>query len=135
MKDQDELKSELLKLRTKVSKLKKSNIEHKQAEERITHLNLVLRAIRNVNQLIIKEKDCDRLLQRACDNLIETRGYYNSWIALFDESGKLITTAEAGLGKDFSPMIKLMRSGKNTDCGIKALKKSGVVITETFKKI
>jgi DNA-binding response OmpR family regulator len=72
--------------------------ERKRAEERIAHLNAVLHAIRKINQLIIREKDRDRLLQGACDNLIETRGYHNAWIALLDESGGSVATAEAGLG-------------------------------------
>ena len=65
--------------------------ERKRAEERIEHLNLVLRAIRNVNQLITREKERDRLLKGICDTLTGTRGYYNAWVALLDETGKLIT--------------------------------------------
>jgi len=61
--------------------------ERKAATERAEHLERVLRAIRNVNQLIARETDRDRLLQGVCDSLIETRGYYNVWIALFDERG------------------------------------------------
>ena len=75
--------------------------ELKRAEAKIEHLNLVLRAIRNVNQLIIKERDRDRLLKDACDRLIETRGYYNAWIVLLDKSGGFVTSAEAGLGEGF----------------------------------
>jgi len=104
--------------------------ERKQADEKIKHLNLVLRAIRNVNQLITKEKDRDKLLQRACENLIENRGYFNAWIALMDDSGKYVTSAEAGLGEDFSQMIEIMKSGKLTACGKKALKQIDVVVTE-----
>ena len=47
----------------------------KQSEEKIEHLNEVLRAIRNVNQLITQERDRQKLLQGACDSLTETRGY------------------------------------------------------------
>ena len=65
--------------------------ERKQAEEKIKHLNLVLRAIRSVNQLITKEKNRERLLKGACNNLIKTRGYHSAWIALLDEGGKLET--------------------------------------------
>ena len=102
----------------------------KKREERIKHLNLVLRAIRNVNQLITREKDRDKLLQGTCNNLIETRGYYNAWIALFDKPGKLIKTAEAGLGEDFLPMLEHLKRGELTDCGRTALLQSDVVITE-----
>ena len=52
--------------------------ERKQAEKKIKHLNSVLSAIRNVNQLITKERDRDKLLQGVCDKLIEARGYNNA---------------------------------------------------------
>jgi PAS domain S-box-containing protein len=104
--------------------------ERKRAEERVKHLNLVLCAIRRVNQLIIKEKNRKRLIKGTCNNLIETRGYYSVWIALLDESGKLGTYAEAGLGKAFLPMIELLKRGKLTTCSQKALKQQEIVITE-----
>ena len=104
--------------------------ERKRAEERLQHLNAVLRAIRNVNQLIAREKDRDRLLESICDSLIETRGYYNAWIALLDESRRLLMTAEAGLGKAFLPMVKRLKRGELTVCGQRALSQSDVVVTE-----
>jgi HAMP domain-containing protein len=69
--------------------LKEEVAERKQAEERLKHLNAVLRAIRGVNQLITKEHDLDSLIKGACENLIETRGYNTAWIAVLDESGGL----------------------------------------------
>ena len=104
--------------------------ERKRMEQRIQHLNAVLQAIRNVNQLIAREKDRDQLLKGICDNLIQTRGYYYAWLAILDESGGLVTTAEAGLGKDFLPVVELMKRGELTDCARRALKQSEVVVTE-----
>ena len=104
--------------------------ERKQAEERIKHLNLVLRAIRNINQLIFKEKDRERLLKGACNSLTETRGYRSSFIVLLDEEGKIDTYAEAGLGEDFLPMLKLLKKGELTTFGQIALKQEEVVIIE-----
>jgi len=49
---------------------------------------------------------------------------------LLDESGKLETYAEAGLGKAFLPMIELLKRGKLTTCSQKALKQQEVVITK-----
>ena len=40
-----------------INELAASEAERKQAEKRLERLNLVLRAIGNVNQLIAKEKD------------------------------------------------------------------------------
>ncbi|MFV9689939.1 MAG: ATP-binding protein [Desulfobacteria bacterium] len=104
--------------------------ERKHLEERMAHLTLVLRAIRNVNQLITKEKDRDKLLQGACDNLIATRGYHNAWIALLDESGRLVTSAEAGLGEAFKLMVKRLEQGELTVCIQKALTQSTVTVIE-----
>ncbi|MBW2596211.1 MAG: PAS domain S-box protein, partial [Deltaproteobacteria bacterium] len=104
--------------------------DRKQAEEKIKHLNLVLSAIRNVNQLVVTEKDRDRLIQGACDNLIETRGYYSAWIVLLDDAGRYVMSAESGLGKDFLPMVEMLKEGEFTTCGKDALSQQGVVIIE-----
>jgi len=118
------------KLEKKMLDLESEIIERERAEERVKHLNLVLVAIRKVNQLIIQEKDTNRLLQGVCDNLIENRGYYNAWIALLDDTGGLVATAEAGLGKDFLPIVERLKSGKMTDCVKKAQMQSGIVVTK-----
>ena len=100
--------------------------ERKQAEKRIEHLNLVLRAIRNVNQLITQKKDPARLLQGSCEILTSTRGYLNVWIALLDESGKLLRYAESKVGEDFAAVIKRLERGELTECAKKALSSSEV---------
>jgi PAS domain S-box-containing protein len=100
----------------------------KKRTKKIVQLNQILRAIRNVNQFIVKEKDPHRLLHGICNNLIKNRGYENSWIAVLDESGKYVMTAEGGLGKNFLPLAKGLKKGKIPNCGQKALAKSGVVV-------
>ena len=106
-----------------------ATLSEKTAKEqkKSDHLNAVLNAIRNVNQLIIREKDRSSMLQGVCTNLIKTRGYYNAWIALFDESRKLVNTVEAGLGKDFTAMVELFKRGELVDCAQRALGQSEVV--------
>jgi len=106
-----------------------STLERQKLDRRINHLNLVLRAIRNVNQLIVKEKDCNRLIKGACESLTKTRDYHNAWIALLDGEGKLKTYAETGLGKAFLPMVELLKKGRLTACGKRALKQQEVVMT------
>ncbi|MBT9162429.1 MAG: Sensor protein FixL [Dehalococcoidia bacterium] len=102
--------------------------ERKWVEMRIDHLNLVLRAIRNVNQLITREKDRDRLLKGVCETLIETRGYHHAWIAMLDESGGLVTSAEAGFGEHFLPLLEHLRRGEPPVCVQRALQQSDVVV-------
>ncbi|MBW1709865.1 MAG: hypothetical protein JRJ73_08295 [Deltaproteobacteria bacterium] len=76
----------------------------------------MLNAIRNVNQLIIREKELPRLLQGICDNLIANRGYHTAWVAVFDESERLTDSAEAGLGQDFLPIAERLKSGDLLHC-------------------
>ena len=70
------------------------------------------------------------MLQSACDNLVETRGYHSAWIALLDEAGGLMTTAEAGLGEPFLPLVEQLKRGGLTACGRRALSQPGAVVTE-----
>ena len=78
-------------------------------------------AIRNVNQLIAREKDRDRLLQGTCDSLVEARGYRSVWIALLDESCNLSSAAEAGLNGDFEPLVARLKRGELIECVKRAL--------------
>ncbi len=110
------------KLEKKMLDLEREITERKRGEERIKHLNLVLRAIRKVNQLIIREKVRDKLLNGACENLIENRGYYSVWIVLFDESGRLSMSVSAGLDEKFSSLIKQVKRDELPRCAQDALK-------------
>jgi len=117
-------------LERRLKELEEEAVERKRAGERIEHLNAVLLSIRNVNQLIAREKDRNMLLKGVCDSLIETRGYYNAWIALIAESGGLVRAAEAGLGNDFLPMLERLKRGELTECVRKTLRKRDVVVVE-----
>lgn len=104
--------------------------ERKLAEKKLAHLNAVLRAIRNVNQLITKEHDQDKLINGACGGLTETRGYHNAWIALVDESGKVEKATGAGPDEYMQPKLEHMKSGEMPPCATTALKQTRVVVTE-----
>jgi signal transduction histidine kinase/heme/copper-type cytochrome/quinol oxidase subunit 2 len=108
---------------------------HKRAEEKLKHLSNVLSAIRNVNQLITKEKDKSKLIKGVCKNFVETRGYSSAWIALVDNLGKLTETAEVGVGNNFLPIIKRIKDGEFTDCWRKAISSSDVIVIKDPKKL
>ena len=121
---------EVSELRQQIAESEVLELEYRQAEERIKHVNTVLRAIHSVSRLITREKDRDTLLKGVCKGLIETSGYYNAWIALLDKSGCLLTTAEAGLGNDFLPMIEQLKRGELPDCCQRAMRQSDIVVTK-----
>jgi len=102
--------------------------ERKRAEERERHLNATLRAIRNVNQLITKEKDRDRLIQGACENLVTERGFNSSWIVSLDESGMPVYLSESGLKKSSLALKEIFDRGELPPCAKTALARPGIVI-------
>jgi PAS domain S-box-containing protein len=105
-------------------------LKFKKNEIKMKRLILVLRTIRSVNQLLVKEKDRTKLLQGVCNNLIENLGYYNPWIALLDKTGALVATTEAGLGEEFLQVVERLKHGELIQCVQKSLIQSGVVLTK-----
>ena len=105
-------------------------MDPKSKEDRIEHINLVFRSFRNINRLIVQEKDCTKLLEGICNRLTENRGCHNAWIALTDESGGLLAIAEAGFGDQFLPLIERLKRGELIDCVRRALSRPGIVVTE-----
>ena len=46
-----------------------------RTDRALGHLNRVLRSVRDVNQLITRERDPQRLMEQACQILLRTSGY------------------------------------------------------------
>lgn len=102
----------------------------KTHQKKHQRFNLILSAIRHVDQLLVHEKDRAHLLTGICESLVKNRGYHNAWIAIFNESGELVASAEADVGKKFKSMIEWLKTGKMIPCVQRALKQSAVIITE-----
>lgn len=83
-----------------------------RAEARIAHLNAVLRAIRKVNQLIAQERDRERLIQRACELLVENRGYSLAWVILGEPGREVHQTAYAALEVDSHELADFFNGGQ-----------------------
>lgn len=90
--------------------------ERKQAEERLLHLNQVLRAIRNINQLIVREQNPDTLLQEACNLLEKARNYNLVWVGKVDEQKKSIIPV-AWAGKSFEYLSEIKITCDDTETG------------------
>ena len=110
----------------------------RRAERRAEHLTSVLKAIRNVNQLIIAEKDRDRLLQAACNVLTEARGYEATWLAYLKDDGTFAGVLGSGFSEDMLRFSEHILSGNYPPCISKALKQEKVsrvsVVEDKFKE-
>jgi PAS domain S-box-containing protein len=87
-----------------------------QAEARIEHLNRVLRAIRNINQLIVRAESADDLIRNACTLLVDCRSYTSAMIILADADDRPVAHAESGGDLDFQPLVEQIEQGVLPPC-------------------
>ncbi|MBS3763027.1 MAG: transporter substrate-binding domain-containing protein, partial [Planctomycetes bacterium] len=100
----------------------------KREEQEIRRLNSLLRAIRNVNEIIVEEDDSEALLQRSCQSLLETRNYSYVWAATWDREGELNLVGRAGgVGRRFDEFLSRAKSGWKPACFRRALSESETV--------
>lgn len=102
----------------------------KTSEEKISHLNRVLKSVKNVNQLITKEKNRYKLLEGVCRNLIENHAYDHAWVALIDESKNSVIIKDAGRIQDFIRFEENLKKNEWPNCIRETLKSSEISIIE-----
>ena len=88
----------------------------KQAELRVEHLNRVLRAIRDVNQLIVRERNPQMLIREACRLLVDNRGYTSALIVLVDENGRPDSWAGSGVATSSDALAGMLERGELPPC-------------------
>jgi PAS domain S-box-containing protein len=74
------------------------------SEQRLQHLNQILRAIREVNKLITRENDAQHLVDQACQILLRANGYRFVWIGQ-SAGDRLKPLAHAGDGQNLITRI------------------------------
>ncbi|MDX9924559.1 MAG: ATP-binding protein [Ignavibacteriaceae bacterium] len=94
----------------------------------ILHLNSVLSAIRNVNQLIVKVGDESELIKETCELLIEKRGYLQSWIILLNENKDIINYSYSGNSERIDEIENIFGNNKLLPIHKKVLETDGLVI-------
>ncbi len=76
------------------------------ANSHLERVNSVLRAIRDVNQLIVRERDLNKLVDEACHILAETRAYRLVWIGFTQEdSPRVVPVGHAGYEEGYLSKI------------------------------
>ncbi|MDZ4198605.1 MAG: ATP-binding protein, partial [Kiritimatiellia bacterium] len=109
--------------------------DRKQAQYRVEHLNRVLRAIRDVNQLIVRERDREAVIREGCRLMVSNRGYASSFIALTDAAGRVIQWTGSGLIEESASMRALLDRGELPPCCIRVESDSVGLVVEDRQKI
>jgi PAS domain S-box-containing protein len=90
--------------------------ERKLGEDRIRHLNRVLRVIREVKRLIDRVQDRDTLIRQGCRLLVGSRGYTCAFIVLTDGNDRPVSWAQTGMGAAFDPLAAMFAKGELPHC-------------------
>ncbi len=109
--------------------------ERKLSELRIEHLNNVLRAIREVNQLIVRQRNRDTLIREGCRLLVANRGYPSAMIVLTDEQELPESWALGGLAADSKELASIFERKRLPTCCTHVRDKKGVVLIRDRKAV
>ncbi len=97
------------------------DITHRQhAEQRLRHLNSILDGIRKVNQVIARDSDPHLLIERACEALVQARGFNTVAIVLTNEDGTHAST-HAMAGRPLVSLQGMLARGHIPTCASEAI--------------
>lgn len=100
----------------------------KSDKKRIEHLNQIYKALRNVNKLIVTERNRQKLIRGICESLTNSRGYEGAWIVLFGDDNRPVDYAGAGEENYFNPLKQVYHGGTYPECVKRALESQGMVV-------
>jgi len=106
--------------------------DRRRAEEQRDFFQSLLVVIREVNQLIAREPDRRRLLEKCCITLNGMRDSPGVWMAIIDDSGRATVTAGAGLGAPFAVLKGRMERGELPFCARQAMGQADAVLRISF---
>ena len=89
---------------------------HQQTEQRIAHLNRVLRSMRDVNQLILRQRNPETLIHETCRILVKNRGYSSALMILSNEKDRPISWATAGIATTVAALNTMLEKGELPPC-------------------
>ena len=84
-----------------------------KAENYILHLNKILRANRNIDKLLLDEKDLEKLIQEICDTLVGSGAYASAWMVLLDEKYNYSFSWESRPHKKFDYLVEKLKDGES----------------------
>ena len=91
-----------------------AKLDEKVAE--LQNLNRLLRAIRRINQMMIRTKDFVSVFEHACSILGKEAEYKGAWIIHFDQGGHVDIARSSGFNDTFPDLLSSIGKGKKPTC-------------------
>jgi len=118
-----------------IQKLEKKMLDLEKSEKLAKHLYSALKAIQNVNRLIIRENSVNVILQEACDILIEARGYNSAWLGLLKDKKNFSMVVGSPPKENVSRFCEQVLQGEIPPCIKKALtRKDQFLLINTYQE-
>ncbi|ACF12962.1 putative PAS/PAC sensor protein [Chloroherpeton thalassium ATCC 35110] len=99
-------------------------------EAKLARENTVLKAIRSVNKLIVREQEPEVLLQKACDLLVATGGYDHTWIFFTEGEQCCSHVYQSQSGSEYGKLSNVIFSEENCFCLQESSKHDGALFLE-----
>ncbi len=88
---------------------------------RIEYVNIVLRALRDIDDIIARLQDPAQLMDAVCETLLKSRVCRHAWIMLYSSAGSVDAAAEAGDAAVVERFARCCRENSPPPCIQKAL--------------
>ncbi len=108
---------------------------HKRNEAELQSANRMLRAIKEVNRIIMLEKDPLQLLENSCRILTSIRGYISCFIVQFDEKMQLLRSAQSQNHPNYEIKIKHMKEGLFPNCIRRAVNSGEAFVSQAANPV
>ena len=99
-----------------------------KADQKIAHLHKILDTTRKIQRIILTEENIETILDKICETLIDTRGYYFAWITLFDEQHDIKYFTGSGHTNSIEQIKSKLRSDDFSDLLLKKISASSETI-------
>jgi len=86
----NEMAEKLKKSYTSVENLRQEIVERTRAEQKLSKTNRLLAVISQINQIVIRTREQNKLFAEACRIAVEYGKFRMAWIGLIDEQDKMI---------------------------------------------
>lgn len=99
-------------------------------QQQLVRIESILKAIRAINRLLIREKDSSTIITQVCNILYETRQYHGVWIALVGINDRLVDFASSENGKPIENLINSLKNNKWPAILLQGKKEKGLLVVE-----
>jgi len=99
-------------------------------EKKIIHLHKIIDTIRSINRILNSGEEQELMIKKVCDVLVNIRGYYYSWILLFDKNKEIKFLEGTGPAEGIEKIKLWIRDGNLPETFSEALTKNEVVIVD-----